>query len=422
MTSADDILITGVGVVSPIGIGREAYWTSLMEGVSGVRPIPSLVDSEFPVKFGAEVQDFEPKKYVKPRKSLKVMCREIQIGFSASTLALEDAALTAEHIDPDRIGVIYGSEMLYCAIDTMADVYRKCLKDGEFDFDEWGEQSQAKMYPLWMLMFLPNMTACHAGISIDARGPNNTIVAGDASSLLALIECVNVIRRGHADVMISGGVGSRINVTPLMYRRDLNLSHRNDAPEGACRPFDAGRDGMVNGEGGGALVLETRRHAEARGAKPLAKISRYGMAFEDCADDKPPTGSGVAGSIQNALLSSSITVEALDHVNAHGTSTIESDRAEAKAIRELLGDIPVTANKSYFGNLGSGSGAVELAASVLALKEGVTPPTLNYETPDSDCPVEVIAGASRPVTKQAVMKLSQSGHGQTAAVVIEADG
>lgn len=418
MAKSDDIVITGVGVVSPVGIGREPYFDALLTGKSGVQMIEEFVDTPLEVKIGAPVTDFEPKKYVKPRKSLKVMCREVQMGFSAATLALDDAKLTAGDFEPERLGVVYGTEMLYSDISEMKALYSACQRDGEFVYDLYGESYPNSMYPLWMLMFLPNMTACHIGISIDGRGPNNTIVDGDASSLMAVAECVRVLQRGHADVMVAGGVGNRLNVTPLVYRCEMWQSRRNSEPERASRPFDADRDGIVNGEGGAAFVLETRSHAESRGATPLAVISGYGLSFEDRQDNRLPTGEGVARSISMALADSGVDASVIDHVNAHGSSAVDEDRAEAQAIRQTLGDTPVTAPKSNFGYAGAGCGAVEMAASVLALAEGNVPPTLNYETPDPDCPVNVIVGEPKPVDRDGAIVLSQSQGGQTAAVVL----
>jgi len=343
------------------------------------------------------------------------------MGFSAAALAVDDASLDSSALDPDRLGVVYGTEMLYCGLDSLADVFRDSQTGGEFQHELFGELAQAKMYPLWMLRFLPNMTACHVGIAYDGRGPNNTIVEGDASSLIALSECVGIMRRGMADVMIAGGVGNRLSPTLMAYRGELTLSRRVDDPAGACRPFAADRDGVVNGEGSAAFILETRSHAEARGAKPLAQICGYGNTFEDRQHGRKPTGDGVRSSMQVALSSAGIDIKQIDHVNAHGMSSIDEDRAEAQAIRDICGDVPVTAPKSLFGNLGAGGGAVELAASVLALSEGQTPFTLNYQSPDPDCPINVIAGAAKPVEKSHAMALSQSIGGQTSAIVISAE-
>ncbi|HEY2882423.1 MAG TPA: beta-ketoacyl synthase N-terminal-like domain-containing protein, partial [Pirellulales bacterium] len=276
--AAREVVITGVGVVSPIGIGREAFWTSLAHGVSGVRPITLFDASDNPVKIGAEVVDFDPKQYVRPRKSLKVMSRDIQFGFAAADMALADAGVAPNSQDPDRFGVVFGSEMIYCELAELEAVYRATLPEGQFDFDRWGEAMMSNIYPLWLLRNLPNMVACHIAIVHDARGPNNTIGHSDVSSLGAMIEAVRVIQRDAADIMIAGGVGARINPTSMAYRGDGDLSHRNDNPAGASRPFESNRDGLVNGEGAAAFILESRQHAQQRGAPILARVLSFASA------------------------------------------------------------------------------------------------------------------------------------------------
>jgi 3-oxoacyl-[acyl-carrier-protein] synthase II len=421
MSSFCDVVITGLGVVSPIGIGRQPFWKSLCELRSGVETLPQLVAAGVPVPIGAALKEFDPKQYVTPRKSLKVMNREIQTGFAAARLAYEDARLSPGAVDPDRVGVVFGCDMLYCDLADTADSFRACFEDGQFDIKLWGTRGLPRLYPLWLLMYLPNMAACHLAISFDARGPNNSIVSGDASSLLAIIEAVQYLQRGWVDVMIAGGTGTRLNWTQLAYRSTENLSHRFDNPAGACRPFDADRDGMVNGEGAGAFVLETRSHAEARGAPILAVVRGWGQGFNGDRHGWRRDGRGIAQAIQQALRSADWTPNRVGHVNAHGVSTIIDDQAEAQAIHSTLGNRPVTALKSYFGNLGAGSGAVEMAASVLALQHGSIPPTLNYHRPDPNCPVRVIHDA--PLTDStatgSALILSHSSLGPTAALLIE---
>jgi 3-oxoacyl-[acyl-carrier-protein] synthase II len=347
------------------------------------------------------------------------MSREIQAGFAAAVLALGEAGLAGHPFDPDRLGVVYGCEVLYCEIGELEEVYRNCTTDHVFHFDRWGKRAMSDMFPLFMLKYLPNMVACHIAIAHDARGPNNTISVGDASSLLAVIEAARIMERGHADVMIAGGAGSRLSLTPLVYRRDLGLSHRNEDPQAASRPFDARRDGMVNGEGAGALILETLEYARARGARILAEIAGCGTAYAN-PSHQPPKGRGIRQAIARALEEAQLTPEAVDHVNAHGLSTVEEDAVEAQAIRAMLGNTPVTAPKSYFGNLGTGGAAVELAASLDAWVHGTVPPTLNYEQPDPQCPVTVVHGDARQTEREAALILSQSSTGQSAAIVLAA--
>ena len=418
MTGFGDIVITGLGVVSPIGIGKDAYWKSMLEGHSGVGPLTVARDSDLPVKFGGEIKDFDGKQFVKPRKSLKVMCREIQIGYASCKLALQDAGLSAGTVDPDRFGVVLGSEMFYCDLDELADAYRKCVVDGQLRPDLWGAGAMSDMYPLWMLKYLPNMIACHIAITEDARGPNNTITLDEASCLLAVIESVCYIERGAADVMVAGGQGSRVNLTRIMYRGDAYWSHRNDEPERACRPFDAQRDGTVIGEGAGAFILESRRHAEARGATILARVLGFGRSFGQVPGSQSAGADGFQRAIEGALASAGLGPGDIGHVNAHGSGAIEGDRFEAEAIRRCLGDVPVTAPKSYFGGLGAGTGAVEMAASVLAIVTGTIPATLNYEFPDPACPVQVVHGQALSSDKRTALVLSQSEAGQTAALIL----
>ncbi len=417
MTEISEIVVTGLGVVCPIGIGADAFWQSLRAGTSGVGPYDLLQGTEMPVKFGGVIKDFEPKQYVKPRKSLKVMCKVIQEGFASAALAVDHAGIEDGSIDPNRFGVVFGSEMLYGPVDELEDVYKRCKVEGEIDPEQWSEQAMSNIYPLWMLKYLPNMAACHIGIAHDARGPNNSITHGDVSSLLAMIEAIHKIRRGQADVMIAGGAGARLDLTQLLYRGDSNLSHRHEDPTGASRPFDANRDGMVNGEGSGAIVFESREHAERRGANILATLRGVATSYEPRMASTSITGDAIRRSISQSLADAGLEANDIGHVNAHGVSTIHEDPVEAQAINDCLGDVPVTAIKSYFGNLGVGSGAVEAVASILALQENEVPRTLNYETPDPTCPVNVLHGVALTDAKPAAMVLSQAGPGQAASVI-----
>ncbi len=420
MVNNKEVVITGVGVVSPIGTGKEAYWDSLRNGRSGVGPLSFAADTDLPVKFGGEIKEFDPKQFVKPRKSLKLMCREIQTGHSAAVLAIQDANLDKGDVDPDRYGVVLGTEMFYCELHELADAYRKCVVNGQLQPELWGEGAMSDLNPLWMLKQLPNMVACHVAIAEDARGPNNTVVLDEVSCLLALIESVSVIQRGHADVVISGGCGTRINITRIMYRGDGAWSHRHDDPQAACRPFDADRDGGVIGEGAGAFVLESREHAEARGANIIARVLGHGSTHGAPATDRDRSVEGIRRSIDAALRSAQVTAADVGHVNANGSSMIVPDQIEAQAIHDCLGDTPVTAPRSYFGCLGAGAGVVEMMGSVLAIAEGEVPATLNYQRPDPSCPINVIRDEPLAMASSVSLVLSQSERGQAVAVVIAA--
>lgn len=416
-----EIVITGLGIVSPIGVGVDSFWKGLLSGRSGVTPLTFPGAEEMPVKFGAQVTGFDAKEYVTPRKSLKVMCQEIQFGYASAVMAMQQAGLAPDSFDHDRCGVVMGADMYYCPIDDMEGVYRHCRTEKGFEYNVWGEKGMSDLYPLWMLKYLPNMTACHLAIANDARGPNNTIALGDSSALLALMEGAQVIQRGLADVMICGASGCRLSLTPWMYRGALNQSHRNEDPSGASRPFDAGRDGMVNGEGAAAYIIESREYAEARGARILARVLGWSSTFAPDVESEASRTDSIARSIRQTLERSEVDASAVGHVNAHGLSTVDQDRCEAQAIRQCLGDAPVTAMKSIFGSLGAAGGAAELVGSVMAMLNDQVPATINYETPDPQCPVNVVHGAPLKGRPKTALLLNQSGTGQAAAVLIAGD-
>jgi 3-oxoacyl-[acyl-carrier-protein] synthase II len=414
-----EVVITGLGIVSPIGVGREAVWNAIIARRSGVRMQPALEAAGWIAPFGGEISNFDPKELIQPRKSIKVMSRDIQLASAAAEIAWQEAGLADATIDPERFGVVGAAGVMYCDLEELRIPFLEWIKAEDFDIHRWSRSAMGELYPLWMLKYLPNMPACHIGIRYDARGPNNTIAEGDVSSLLALSEAADVIRRDHADVMIVGGTGSRISLSDMMWHRGARLARMNGRvdPAEICRPFDAERSGMVGGEGSAQIVLESREHAERRGAKILATVAGFATRTEAAAVHQHPTGDAIRRSILAALASAGLKPSDIGHVNAHGISTREDDPIEARAIHDTLGDVPVTATKSYFGNLGQGSGMVELAVSLMALEQGVVPPTLNYETPDPECPVNVVTELT-DTDKQAFVKLNHNVTGQAAAVVI----
>ena len=262
------------------------------------------------------------------------------------------------------------------------------------------------------------MAACHVGISNDARGPNNTITLGEISSLLAVEEARRVIQRGAADCMIAGGCGTRLNINSYMFRGWHDLSTNNKAPQQACRPFDAQRDGVVIGEGAASLMLESAEHAEARGAKIYGRILSIVSGFDPEPLESPQRGDVTALVIRRALDMAGISPADVGHVNAHGLSHPLRDITEARAIRTALGDCPVTAPKSYHGDMGPGSGAMELLVSLLAMEHDAIPPILNYTTPDPACPVNAITAKPLTGAKKIAVVLNQNREGQTIAAVI----
>src|SRR4051812_7643897 len=236
MPSSREVVITGLGAICPLGVGRDAVWASLDKGRSGVRAIPEFAGIDVPFRYAGLIEGFEPKEYVQPRKTLKVMSSEIQAAYSAAVLALRDAGIGKDSVPPDRFGIVLGSEMLYGDLGELADAFRHCTVDGVFCHDRWAEHAMKDLFPLWMLKYLPNMAACHIGIASDAHGPNNSIVEGGASSLLALLEAASAITRGHADVMISGGSGSSASISALSFRGAEALTKWGGPPEESPRP------------------------------------------------------------------------------------------------------------------------------------------------------------------------------------------
>jgi 3-oxoacyl-[acyl-carrier-protein] synthase II len=413
-----EVVVTGVGIVSPIGIGREAFWNSLCQGHSGVGTIERFDPAGLPIRLAAEVRDFDAKRYVAQRKQLKVMCRDAQLGVAAAGLACRDAGLGAGRVNPERFGVVLGADRICSALDDSEPSYRPCLVNGRFDFSRWWGQGAAASFPLNFLKVLPNMIASHVSIAEDARGPNNTIHQADASGLLAVAEAASVIRRGAADVMLAGGASSQLNPFDCVRQCVLErLSHRQDDPTAAIRPFDADRDGQVFGEGAAIFVLENRRHAEARGAHVLACLRAAASA---CGGKNGDRSSSLRRVMQLALDRADVPAERLGHVNAHGLSTPDDDAIEARAIAEVVPHVPVTAPKSYFGNLGAAAGTMEMAVSLLALGARLVPPTLNYRRPDPRCPIRVIHGGPMPLgnSDSSALLVNRTAAGQSVAVVL----
>ncbi len=390
MNGKATVVITGLGIVGPLGIGREAVCAALDAGRTGLRRIESHDVTGQTAKVAGVVVDFDPLLYVKPRKALKVMARDSQLTIAAASLAREDARLASDGVDPERFGVIMGADVIRNPMIEVAEPFMGSMENGEYDFSRWGQNGMRACFPLVMLKLLPNMPACHVSIAHDARGPNNTICMAEASSLSALGESQRLLERNWADVMLAGGVSSRINPYDLL-RSSLGEEFSPcDDPARASRPFDADRDGQVRGEGATILVLERRDFAAKRGAAPLAEIRGWGSAHEHVAPGGSPSGQAVRTAIGKALQDARLSPSDVGFVSAHGLATRHGDLAEAKALRETIPGRPVFAPKSYGGNLGAGCGAIESALAVLALSRGRVPPTLHCDRPDPACGLTIL--------------------------------
>lgn len=433
--AARRVVVTGLGVISPLGSSLEAFWEGLVSGRSGVTPLEAIPNQHLPTGCAGQIPDFtgaiddfgplegERKKAI--RKGTKLMCRECQMGVAAAQRALDHAGLTAGGFDPERAGVVFGSDYMLsdpqefnAGMDACADDERR------FFFERWGEKGMSQMSPLWLLKYLPNMPGCHIAIYNDLRGPNNSLTQREASANLAVGEAFRTIQRGSADIMVAGATGTRLHLMKTLHAsQQEELAPHGVPPAEASRPFDQRRCGMVLGEGAAALVLESLDSAQARGAKILAEVAGSGSAFVADRRLVARRGQALAGAMRNALREADMPASAVGHVHAHGLSTRSCDAEEAGAIREVFDgaadEAPVVAAKSHFGNLGAGSGAAELVASILALSAGELFPVLNYQEPDPECRVRVVRTGGVPAGRS-VLNLSVTPQGQASVVLVRA--
>lgn len=424
--SEKQVVISGIGVVSPIGIGLDEFWKNLSEASSGIREIALVPYSPVPRRIAGEVRDFNPSTFTKTReqkKAIRVMCREIQLGFAAATLALDDAGLREGGVAPERLGVEFGANLMLSPPEDLAEACFACVDDGDhFHYEKWGEVGLGKMFPLWLLKYLPNMPACHIGIAADARGPNNSITIDEASANLVIGEALRVIARGHADVMITGSTGTRVHEVKSIHAVMWDaLAAAGDSPTQACRPFDLHRTGQVVAEGSGVLILEEAEHAKQRGARIYGRILGAGSSCVFGPEGRGDARRALALAMRLALADAQIEPGQIGHINAHGLATREGDIAEAQAIHDVFGKhaetVPVTALKSLLGNAAAGCGSLELAGSLVALSHGVIPPTINYKSPDPACRLNIVADKPLPTTNKVFLKVNVTRMGQASAVV-----
>ncbi|MDO5582052.1 MAG: beta-ketoacyl-[acyl-carrier-protein] synthase family protein [Planctomycetia bacterium] len=417
-----EVVLTGYGVLCPLGIDQNEIFEALCAGKSGIGYLESIPTTLADRPIGGEVPDFHAKDYVKPRKNIKVMSRDIQMAFVSAAKGCEQAGLITEgeqrNVDPERFGVLYGCDLIGTDLDELKDAFKAGIEGENYDFSTWGEAAMGKIMPLWMLKYLPNMPACHIGIALDARGPNNTSTMERGSCLEAMTEAVKVLERGDADVMISGSCGNKINPTVLARSRSYNSDPWDKRSLDSPRPFDADRELSVLSEGAGSFVLETEEFALARGAKPLAKIRACARTM---APDKEKIAQkdSIARALALLLKESGLKPEEIGHVNADGVGTVHDDAVEAAAIREVLGDVPVFSSKGYLGNAGSGTGAVELAISLMILDKGIIPPVKNCSRIAEDCPINVVVGSPREIQKKTFIKINHTNAGRAFAMLLE---
>ena len=405
------VVITGLGAVTPIGTGVSEYWNALLEGRSGIKRIEKFDVSEFSSQIAGEVEGFNPKDFF-DAKSIRRMDKSTQFALAASIMAKDDAGIDFSQYDPYRIGVILGSGI--GGMETLDTQFRTMLDKGP-----------NRVSPLFIPMMISNILAGQIGMQFKAKGPNMVITTACASSTHAIGVAYRLIKEGEADIIISGG--SEAAITPLALAGFCSmkaLSTRNDEPEKASRPFDKERDGFVMSEGAGVLILEELEHAKKRGAKIYAEIIGFGMtadAYHITAPD--PEGEGAKKAMELALSSANIKPEEVDYINAHGTSTPLNDKLETLAIKKLFGEhaykLAISSNKSMIGHLLGAAGSVEAIATALTLKEGVIPPTINYENPDPECDLDYVPNEARSQPVDIGLSNSFGLGGQNACLVIK---
>ena len=407
MTAA---VVTGIGVATPIGTGAAAFWDALVEGRSGAGPIDAFDASGYSTRIACQVRDFDAATYMDPRAAAR-SDRFTQLAVAAGVLAWKDAGL--DDVDRTRAGAVVGSGIggLY-TIEEQHDVMRN--------------SGARRVSPFTVPKLMPNAAAAALAMRLDLGGINHCVSSACATGAHAIGEALLAIRAGRADVVLAGGTEGAL--TPLAlaaFDRMGALSRRNDEPERASRPFDAGRDGFVFGEGAGVLVLESEEHARRRGARPIARVAGYGATADAFHLTQPdPEGDGAARAMSLALEDAGVYPEDVEYVNAHGTSTPYNDRIETIAIKRALGPeskrIPVTSTKSQTGHLLGAAGAVEAAATALVIAHGVIPRTLNLDEPDPECDLDYVPDEPREQPVAVALSNSFGFGGQNACLVLQA--
>ncbi len=405
------VVITGVGAVTPVGIGKEEVWKNIKAGVCGVGPITRFDVSEYACQIAAEVKDFDVTKYI-DKKEAKRMDLFVQYAVAGAKMAVEDAGLTMENENPERVGCILGSGI--GGIETTCEQHARLLEKGP-----------GKVSPFMIPMMISNMAVGQVSILFGCKGVNLTTVSACASGTDAIGQAFLAIQRDDADVIITGG--AEATVTPISlagFSSMKALSTQNDDPLHACRPFDAERDGFIMGEGSGILILEELEHAKARGAHIIAEVVGYGSSNDAYHMTAPaPEGEGGARCMALALKSAGIKPEDVDYINAHGTSTPYNDKYETAAIKTVFGEhaykLAVSSTKSMTGHMLGAAGGIEGIITALALEEGYLPATINYQNPDPECDLDYVPNQGRNAEITYAVSNSLGFGGHNASIVLK---
>lgn len=426
------VVITGLGAISPLGIGTEQLWHGLSQGTCAIDTIKAFDPVGFTCKLAGEVPEFKIQKHLPKfhRKAAKLMCRDIQLAVIAANEAFQSSGLITKCIDPDnvnieptRTAINIGAGVICCDIVELSPAVAQSITDGKFDINKWGKQGLDALTPLWLLKYLPNMPACHIAIIHDIQGPNNSITSAEAGAHLAIEEAADVIIRGDADVALAGGCDAKVN--PIMMLRQCLLkrttSENNDDPESALRPFDAEAKGSVFGEGSGMVILEEYEHAKQRDAKIYAELVGVGSSnnINPAYEHLEPDGKGIQFAIENALVAAAIKPDQLDLIIPHGLGIPEDDRAEAQALKNVLGsavdNIAVWPTKSMLSTCGAAGGALDVIAAAKAIEQSSIGPAKNYA---SNCGLNISTEAQKKNIRYALCSSYTFG-GQTAALILK---
>ncbi|MBU7005479.1 beta-ketoacyl-ACP synthase II [Phosphitispora fastidiosa] len=405
------VVVTGVGMVTPVGTGRDKFWDSIVNGRSGIVPITRFDAHQLPTRIAGEIRDFDPLDYL-DKKEARRMDRYTHFAIAATNIALEDAGIQPDQLEKERVGILLGSGV--GGIETVENQARVLIEKGP-----------GRISPFFVPMMIANIAGAQVAISYGFKGPNLTSVSACASSTNSIGEAFRLIQRGEVDVMVTGGTEAPI--IPLAMAGFCSMkamSTRNDAPEKASRPFDRERDGFIMGEGAGVLILESLDHALARNARIYAELAGYGVtcdAYHITASD--PEGEGAARAMELALRDAGIDPGEVDYINAHGTSTPVGDISETKAItkvfREHARDIAISSTKSMTGHLLGAAGGIETIICALVIVNSIIPPTINYEHPDPECDLYYVPNKAVSRNVKVAMSNSFGFGGHNATVVVK---
>ncbi|MBI2118215.1 MAG: beta-ketoacyl-ACP synthase II [Elusimicrobia bacterium] len=409
----EKIVITGLGIVSPIGIGIEAFWKSCVEGKPGISKISSWDVSQYPCRIAGEIKDFHPEQFIE-KKKIKRMDRFTQFAMAAAKMALQDSGLNLNQENPEKIGVIVGSGI-------------GGLQTIEEEFTVLQKKGARRVSPFLIPKLISNMASGEISIAYGFAGPNYAVSSACATANNAIGEALRHLRYGDAEIMVSGGTEAAITQLGLsgFSQAGALAESFNENPEKASRPFEKNREGFVMGEGAGIVILETESHAKKRGARILAELAGYGLTDDAYHITSPsPEGKSQTKAVQNALKDAQVSLEDVNYINAHGTSTQMNDKIETIIIKSVFGErakkIPISSTKSMTGHLLGAAGGVELIACVSSILNGVVHPTINYETPDPDCDLDYVPNTARELKVTCAVSNSFGFGGHNAVLVVKA--